>query len=438
MPRVEYGRFRPDEMAAMETPPVRGARLVTWLVVVFFALALAWGIQARTDIVVSARGEIVPAGHVKQVQAAVRGVIHAIHVRDGQAVSRGDVLLELDGTSTTAERQSLSASVLRLRLAEQRLRAELGEKLVIGEGIDAPIELVEMARTRHQANQRAFAERVARHAAHVDAASAALAVAERQADGLALRIEQARRTRDDRRVQVERGLVPRQQLVDAGYALASLVEEAKVLRERIRAEEIALAAAREALNEARSSHRSDLLGQLSAAGDERARLEQALVVADDRLGRQTLRAPVDGTVQELAVTTVGGVLEVGDPVAVIVPANAGVELLVRIRNQDIGFVTPQQPVRVKVDAFEFTRYGTIDGALDWVGADAIVDRHEGPVYPARIALAETRLGNRVGERQARVSAGMQATADIVIGQRRLIEFALAPILRYRDESLRER
>lgn len=432
----EHGRARAG--AVLDESPRRGSRLVTLLVAAFVLVAGAWLYLATVDVVVSARGEIVPSGKVRRIQAAEAGVVGAIHVADGQRVSRGQVLVELDPTETSAEEHRLEGRRLRLALTLQRLGAELGEAVVPGEGIEAPAVLVEAERRRLAANRLALSETAEQLERQVDRAAAEVAVALREDERLQLRIAQQRQRLADIREQVDKGIVAEREAVDAVYELDALLKEREVQVERVREARISEQEAKKGRDAERSKHRGRLLDDLAAASGELEHVEQELVRVREVKDRLKVRSPVDGTVQQLLLTTVGAVVERTDPLMVIVPGETGVEFNARILNKDVGFVSERHPARIKVDAFEFTRYGTIDGIVQWIGDDAVAHDVEGLVYPARITLKGAELPNRVKGRQARLSPGMQASADIVTGERRLIEYFLEPLLRYRDESLRER
>jgi len=141
-------------------------------------------------------------------------------------------------------------------------------------------------------------------------------------------------------------------------------------------------------------------------------------------------------VQQLAVHTRGGVVKAGDPLMVIVPESATLELEAMVLNKDIGFVHEGQPVEIKLEAFPFTKYGVIDGEVAHIARDAVNDEKLGLVYPTRVLMKENTI--RVSGRDVLLGPGMAATAEIRTGKRRLIEFFLAPLLRYKDEALRER
>ena len=146
---------------------------------------------------------------------------------------------------------------------------------------------------------------------------------------------------------------------------------------------------------------------------------------------------MDGIVQQLAIHTVGGVVTAAQPLLVIVPTESGFEVEAKVLNKDIGFVAPHQPVSVKVTAFPFTSYGALPGTIEWVAGDAVLDQDLGPVYPVRVSLTGHELPNRVNGRTGRITPGMTVSADVKVGSRRVIEYFLGPILRYRDQSLRE-
>lgn len=430
--------FMPSIVAVMERPPVLHTRVISAMVVLLAMIACVWAFTSRVDIIVSAQGEIVPAGRVKVVQAADQGVVRKILVDDGRFVEEGTALIELDSTSTEADETQLAIRRDRVTLTVQRLRAELGESVEIGAGVDLPLPAIETEKALYKANRDFFAETLSQLEYKRDEARAARAVSLRQIDKLEARSDhlEARlaRTRDH----ADAGLVPGREVEDVEFELHEVRKELVIFEERLQETAIRIDAAGEKIQSARIERDSALYQALTQAEHELQSIEQDLVKARNRSAYQILRAPVSGVVQQLNVHTIGAVVQQGEKLLVIVPEDAGLELDARILNKDVGFVDAEQPARVKVDAFEFTRYGHIDGRLQWVGSDAVVDEEKGPVYPARIALASLSMQNHVGGRDANVVPGMRATADIVVGERRLIEYFMAPLLRYKDESLRER
>ena len=201
------------------------------------------------------------------------------------------------------------------------------------------------------------------------------------------------------------------------------ITEATVELERRKAERAAAFAARVA------KERSEAM-RLAA------RLEQELAKAEERLRSRVLRAPVDGTVQQLAVHTVGGVVSPAERLMIVVPSDAALEVEALAANKDIGFVHAGQEAAIKVESFPFTRYGLVDGEVAHVSADAVADESLGLVYPMRIAMASERI--LVGDAWTPLAPGMAVTVEVKTGQRRALDFFLSPFRRYQDEAMRER
>ncbi|HYM04409.1 MAG TPA: HlyD family type I secretion periplasmic adaptor subunit, partial [Stellaceae bacterium] len=219
----------------------------------------------------------------------------------------------------------------------------------------------------------------------------------------------------------------------------------------------ALAALKEQRQQSLAEYRRGNLGDLAQAEQKAASLKEQLIQAEQRRQLQTLTAPVDGTVQQLAVHTVGGVVTPAQQLMVIVPADSRLEVEAMVSNRDIGFVHDGEPAEIKVDTFNFTRYGLLHGEVLTVSQDAVAREKPGDksnastrnaqpdtsepqgqelVYAARISLSATQM--MIDDKPVNLSPGMAVTVEIKTGSRRVIEYVLAPLLRYKQASLRER
>ena len=158
--------------------------------------------------------------------------------------------------------------------------------------------------------------------------------------------------------------------------------------------------------------------------------------AERRLALTTLTAPVAGTVQQLAIHTVGGVVTEAQPLMVLVPDDSPIEVEAMVPNKDIGFVHEGQDAIVKIETFNFTKYGYVNGTVREVSHDAVSDKEHGLIYTRHITLQTNHM--RVDDHEVKLTPGMAVTAEVKMGQRRVIEFLLSPLLRYRQESGRER
>lgn len=234
------------------------------------------------------------------------------------------------------------------------------------------------------------------------------------------------------------GHLPRTGVIESRLELMAMEKELAVQRNRLREAVAGREAALQQRAQARAEFRVRASAELNEAVRKREAVRQELVKATLRGDLQTLRSPIDGVVQQLAVTTVGGVVTPAQPLMTIVPAGSGLEVEAQVLNKDIGHVRPGQRVVNKVETFDFTRYGYIEGRVSWVGTDAVNDPKLGPVYPVRIELSRVQTPNAVNGVPGRIGAGMNVVADIQTGQRRMLEYFLAPMLRYQQEAIRER
>lgn len=432
------------------------ARWILWAIVLFFAVAVVWAGVGRVDIVSVAQGKIVPSGRVKIIQPLETGVVRRIYVEEGQAVAANQPLIELDTTLSGAEREQVLEQQLGLKLDRARLKTLLqllsapaadsielsGAAQVDGAGFSGLAPVDASADQLHTARQRVLSQWQ-----EFRARSAALADERRQREAerraVADRIEQldAVIPMVTERAQsladlLERNMVPRVQWLELEQQRIEQVKERDVQTSTLSMLDAGIASIRQRERAALAEFEGRLLAELAETENRLAAFDQELVKTEQRIQLQTLAAPVAGTVHQLAVHTVGGVVTPAQELMHIVPDEDAVEVEAWVPNRDIGFMHEGQPVEIKVETFPFTKYGTVAGTLINVSGDAVPDERLGLVYAARVRLQVSRM--QVDERVVQLTPGMAVTAEVRLGDRRIIEFLLSPLLRYRDESIRER
>ena len=437
--RVDYVTFLPAALEIVEQPVSPTARASTWLLLIGLALTILWLTFGKVDVVASAPGRLIPADNVKLVQPVEAGIVRAIHVRNGQYVRKGQVLVELDPTVSAAETVQAEAALQTALFDVARARAVLSA--LDGKGLDfiapqgtAP-QLVATQRSLAAAELTAIEASASGRSADLQAARAARSEALVQAAKLTETIPLL-----DQQLDAYEGLLTK------GYAAKLKVIEMRRQRfATIRDREAALATARKA--EAQSSSASSTMAQSKAEARTRILTDLAKAEADARLRQeeltksrqrsslQRLIAPVDGTITQLSIHTIGGVVEAAKPIMVVVPKGGSLIAEVKILNKDVGFVKEGQPVAIKLEAFPFTRYGTIPGQVESIGSDAIEDEKLGFVYPARIILKPNTKG-AIGN--FKLDAGLSATADIRTGRRSILTYLISPINETIRDSARER
>lgn len=439
-PRWQETDFLPAALEVVETPPNPLGRIIMWTLMVFLALALLWSFIARIDVVAVAPGKVITVGRNKLVQAAEGGVVQAIHVRDGESVVRGQALITLDATASGADREQARATLQAAQVDAARSRAILaglaGRSDIFETPAGLPEEVAVTQRaliTTRLAELRAQIAALGGQAAEADASrDAAQADAARLRDTLPFLAERA----DKRRELVERGFASRmgqleidQQRVDHERQIAVQTANAQ----RAQATIIGVTAQ---MDQARSEAEREVLADLAKAEADIRMATEELTKADQRSGLQVIRAPANGTVQQLAVYTEGAVLKPADPILVVVPNGSELEVEAQVLNRDIGFVRVGQEVTVKLEAFPFTRYGTLQGKLTSINRDAVQDEALGPIYVAHVSVAKPNDEARANG--VEITPGMAATAEITTNNRRVIDYLLSPIERRIREAGRER
>jgi hemolysin D len=449
--------FLPAALEIVETPPSPVGRAIAFLLVGLFSAALVWSWWGTIDIVASATGKIVPNGSTKVIQPFETGVVRAIRVQDGQPVKAGDVLIELDPTLNAAERDHLANDLVAEQLNVARLRAALA-----GSDDFTPPEKADPAIVSTQ--RQLLLHQVAEHRAKLAALDRqeAQKTAEVATTGATLQKLEAVIPVVQTRVDMRKSLMDKELGSRLIYyeTLQQLIEQQKELgvqKSHLTEAEAAVAAIRETRSQALSEYRRSLADDLVKSEQKANGLSQDLIKAEQRTRLQQLTAPVDGVVQQLSVHTIGGVVTPAQTLLVIVPSDSRLEIEASVSNRDIGFVRAGQQAEIKVDTFNFTRYGLLHGEVLGVSQDAIVRdrRQERPDargrgapddssepkgqeldYSARISLSQTRM--LIDDRVVNLSPGMAVTVEIKTGSRRILNYLLSPLLRYRQEVLRER
>lgn len=450
--------FLPAALEIVETPVSPLARGIIFAIVGFFACAVLWASIGKVDIIATAPGRVVPTGRVKMIQPFAIGVVRAIDVADGDRVKAGQVLVELDPTIDTADKERTQSELLAQQLTAARLEAALaGNPAAFAPPSGARPGDVTLQRTLLQDQLDEFHAKLADLDRQIVQAEANRDAVAATVQKLVVAIPLLQQRAAARKYLADRGTGSKLEYLQVQQDLVEHQQELQVQKARLVQAEAGLAALQEQRRQAAAEFRRTNLSDLAQAQDKAAALQQDLVQATERDRLQTLRAPVDGTVQQLAVHTVGGVVTPAQQLMVIVPADSHLEVEAMVSNRDIGFVHPGQRAAVKVDTFDFTRYGLLHGTVTGVSQDAIErDRGEagagrsdpvtlaaaGPLkdqelaYAARIALDRTAVD--VGGRPASLTPGMAVTVEIKTGRRRVIDFLLSPLLRYKDAAFRER
>jgi hemolysin D len=452
--------FLPAAIEIVETPPSPIGRAIGATIIAVFGVALAWACLGTVDIVAIAPGKIIPTGRTKVIQPFETGVVRAIHVRDGQSVKAGDLLIELDPTINGAELDHLKSDLVSANLEVARLRAALSGNANPLDAFNppegAPPTLIEMNReflTSQTAEQRAKLAAIDGQLSQKEAERSTTAATIAKIEATIPLLQQ----RDVRKYLADKEYGSKLQYLTEMQDLVGLQQELLVQKSHIHEAESAVTALSETRLQTIAEYRRTRFDELAKAEQKAAGFAQDVVKAEQRTKLLALTAPVDGVVQQLAVHTVGGVVTPAQAVLAVVPLDSHLEIEAMVSNRDIGFVHAGQAVEIKVDTFSFTRYGLLHGEVINISQDAITrdkpqeksnektpgtettssePKGQEMNYAARVSLDRRQM--QVEEKLVNLSPGMAVTVEIKTGSRRIISYLLSPLLRYKQEMLRER
>ncbi len=441
-PRLPHEvQFLPAALELQDTPVSAAPRITMWLLVTFACIALLWAFVGHIDVVATAHGKIVPNDRTKVIQPFEISTVKAIRVIDGQTVKAGEILIELDSTNTAADTVRADNDLVTARLQAARANALL---VAIASGRQPLLASVPGANANRLAQDQRmldgqYGEYMAK-LAQIDADIAKREAELRSTQEVVHKLEQTAPIASQR-AQDFKDLLDKNFISKHGYLekeQTRIEQEGDLAAQRSHLKELAAA-----VLEGRSQRMSLIaetrrlaLDSLNEGQQKATTFSQELIKSESHDKLMTLTAPVDGTVQQLAIHTVGGVVTPAQTLMMVVPNDNPIEVEAFVENKDIGFVNPGQEAVVKVETFPFTKYGTIDAKVTDVSRDAVNDEKLGLIFPARVKLERATI--QVENKIVNLSPGMAVTVEVKTAQRRVIEYFLSPLLQYKDESLRER
>ncbi|QLI81189.1 HlyD family type I secretion periplasmic adaptor subunit [Chitinibacter fontanus] len=438
--------FLPAALELQESPPHPAARITLYALISFLLLALLWACFGKIDIVAVAPGKLVVSDQSKTIQPLEPGVIKSILVQDGQIVKAGDVLIELDHTIAGAESSKNQGSWLEAkfnRLKAMALLDAVAQKKAPVLGTDpelANLPNVTAMRERKVAQMQSGWQELLAKLATIDADTtrkqAELASTQDQVQKLEKTLPIVRQREADFNDLANKNFISKHGVLEKQQARIEMEQDLASLRNKLRE----LAAGVNANQQQRDSIKAEFVraqNELLAQATEQSDAMKQEVIKSDQVAKYTrLVAPVGGVVQQLAVHTIGGVVTAAQPLLVIVPQGQQLEAQAVLPNKDIGFVNVGQHAAIKVETFNYTKYGLLDGRVQNVSLDAIPDEKLGLVYQAKVKLERSIMN--IDGKQVHLAPGMAVTVEIKTGQRRLIEYFLSPLIQHVTESVRER
>lgn len=432
---MEEHEFKPILAEIQDKPPNPLGMWVLWTILILLILAIAGICLVKVDVVVSARGKVIPDGDVKILQPLETGVIRKILVKEGDYVEKGQVLVEIDPTIEVADIESKEKNLLYHSLTKKRVEALLKNKKFSSTKMTPEAMLQTNLYKAQKQSYEATLKQKEKELKEIQLVIESLKKeVERLETLISIVYEEEKRLKE----LVSVGAVAEVKYREKIKERLSLERERDFRKNQIEENTIKLERIKHEIEAIKSGFEEKLLTEAGSSFQQENLLKSEITTTKFKETRRFIISPVNGYVHLLAVKTVGGIVTPAQPVISIVPENTPLVIRAIVLNKDIGFIKKGQKVVIKVDTYDFQKYGTIDGTVTIVSPYSIEDREIGiDGYPVYINMQSTELKTRDGKTY-KIKPGMSVHAEINIGKRRVIELFLSPFIKHIDEGLKVR
>jgi hemolysin D len=423
--------FKPLLVEIEERPLNPLGRTLLWSIIVFMIIATLWLFFAKIDVVVSARGKIIPSGEVKVIQPIETGVIRKLLVHEGQYVHKDEVLVEIDPSVTETDLESKQKNLELLDIEIKRLTALIEEKKFKIPSTCKDQELIDTQKLIYKTTKQGYHQQLA-------LIKKQLLQVEQQLEAMQLdknKMQEFAKNAQEKEESLKKVLdiIAKSEYDTAHKEFIEYTQQAASKDHDIMQLEEKLNELKEQELLQTQTYKNKLLEELTQKRKEATLLKVEVEAIEFKNTKQRLVSPVDGYVGKLMVHTVGGVVTPAEKLITIIPKDAPLVIKATVMNQDIGFIKKGMHSAVKVDTFDFQKYGLVPAEVIHIADDAIEDEKLGPVYEIYLKLNKDSL-NINGE-EIYLTSGMSVTSELKVGKRRIIEFFIYPVIKYLDEGM---
>ncbi|MDO6583506.1 HlyD family type I secretion periplasmic adaptor subunit [Photobacterium sp. 2_MG-2023] len=444
--------FVDDKTAALLLNTPSSARLILWVIVIFFIVAGVWASRAQLEQVTTGSGKVIPSSQLQVVQNLEGGIVKALMVKEGEQVQKDQPLLMIDDTrfqsdfnERAQELASAQADAIRLDALLDNVTVNQTKKTV---SVSRPPlvfpdtflstypDLVNRQQAEYSDNLSNIESQLAVATQQLQQKQQELIEARSRLSGQRQGYNLASREYNITKPLADEGVVPEIELLKLQRQLNDTRKEMRSTELQIPVIEAAIREAEFKRLDVALKFRSDIQADLNQATARRDALNQSSIGLEDKVQRTLVRSPVNGTVQTLYFNTIGGVIQPGMDIVAIVPTEDNLVIEAKVLPQDIGFLRPGLKAMIKFSAYDYTVYGGLEGTLEQISADTIQDEEGNSFYQVKIRTETNNLADNSGE-QLPIIPGMTASADIITGKRTVLQYLLNPILKARNSALRE-
>ncbi len=426
----DKNRFKPHLVEIEESPVSPLGRLIMWTILIFITLSILWLFIGKTDVVVSARAKVIPMGDVKILQPLSRGAVKKIYVKEGDRVKKGDPIIEIDPTVEESNIEAKKRILTQLELEVAKIKSILNKTpFKIPNGIDP--KTAALITSVYDTELQTIQEQNKQIDQQIKQLNEQISSTE---------IEKARMQQfyklgiqEERRLKKVLDIIAKNDYYRLQKQNMSYKNEIKKLSHEIERLKRKLDEVNMKRNLITQDFRNRHYADLMEKEKKIVAYKSDIQTIEFKKKKQIIKSPVDGIIAKLAINTIGAVVTPAEKLVALVPKNVPIQLKATVQNKDIGFIKVGMPVAIKIDTFNFQRFGLIDGIVTKIGANSIEDKKMGPVYEVFIEPKQTSLIVEGEERF--LMPGMSATAELKVGKRRIIELFVYPLIKYFNEGI---
>ncbi|ASM34628.1 putative membrane-fusion protein [Campylobacter sputorum subsp. bubulus] len=420
--------FKPVIIEIEDRPLNPLGRTVLWIIITLIIACILWLFFAKVDVVVSARGKVIPTGEIKILKPLETGVVSKIFVKEGQVVKAGEILMQIDPSVSMVNLKTKQDELDAINMSIKRLETlGFGKKLSDEElnnlsQDEKKLYLHQLNTYEDTIKQYEFKLAQAKHSANgIDSEIQRLSLLLKKSSDRLDRLQNVKdiiaykdyeNTQKEVFDTTEKLNIAKQQKLESAKKIGEIKQEMSVFKENIK-----------------TKYLDELINKQKEASDIKAQINTYMFQGK----QQQITSPVDGYIGKLMINTQGGIVNSTEPLLSVIPANEPLIIKANVLNKDIGFLSVGQEVAIKIDTFNFQKYGKLDGKLFYISNDSLKDEKLGEIYEIKVEPKQTTL--LVDGEEKSIEPGMSVSAEIKTGKRRVIELFVYPIIKYLDEGL---
>ena len=431
-------KFMSSLSAAVIQKSTEKSRAIVWILLLLVLSFVLWASLATIDEVTRAEGKIIPSHQIQKVQYLEGGTVREILIKEGSIVSKGQELIKIDSVGFNTQFEENKIRIFELKIKSERLKAQInGTKLSLTGLIEHDFpQLVKEEQSLLESSVAQLKHKIDILKEQSHQKQSDLSEARQKVKELSSRYKLI-----DKEIRLTQPLVKKRLVSEVEFL--KLKRQASKMKGERDSMQLSIKRLKSKLQEAKKSILEAKLGFSNKAKKEYneviseiARIEQTKLMLTDKVKRTILRSPVDGTVKQLFVNTIGGVIHPGRDIIEIVPLEDSVFSEVKVRPSDIAYLHVDQKAIVKFSAYDFSIYGGLKGRVEHISADTITDEQGESYYMIRVVTDKSHLGSKL--KPLKIKAGMTVTVDILTGEKTVLDYIMKPILKAKDGALRER